>query len=311
MPTPSLTLTPRVEVRPLTAGRSLVTTPVGASFVLDVPAERVLQILDAWTTGQASPALPDGWEAAAAVLRDVLDRDGAFTPAAVAGPDLGDGSPSYDDIDAALPGDLLLSGDPAVVAALQTVARTARPEVTVRAVPADDWQRVVHRAFRTGELLVHVVRGGDDATLVALDRLCADARTPWVALEVTRSVVWLGPFVTPGVGASYEDLADRRTAAAYDAESHRALRSPPWAGTLARRRGTSPTPCAPLSTCWPGRGPPLPVLARPDPTATDPPGTWCGRSPPTAPRPPTRSCRCPPGSSAVRGPTPPATSSTR
>lgn len=232
MPTPSLTLTPRVEVRPLAAGRSLVTTPVGTSFVLDVPAERVLQILDAWTTGQASPALPDGWDEASAVLRDVLDRDGAFVPAAPSGPDLGEDAPSYDDVDtaAARPGDLLLTGDPEVVAALQTLARTTRPDVAVRAVPADDWQRVVHRAFRTRELLVYAVRGGDDATLVALDRLCADARTPWVALEVSRSVVWLGPFVTPGVGASYEDLADRRTAAAFDAEAHRALRSPAVGG---------------------------------------------------------------------------------
>ncbi|UFU01923.1 YcaO-like family protein [Ruania suaedae] len=235
MSTPSLTLAPRVEVRPLTANRTLVTTPTSASFTLDVPAARVLQILDAWATGQASPALPEGWQQATSVLREVLERDGALTAATPPGADLGEAAPTLDDGDGsqARPGDLMVTGDPEIVAALQTLAGSvwqgpAAPRI--RAVPADDWQRVVHRAFRTGELLVYAIRGGDDATLVALDRLCADARTPWVALEVTRSVVWVGPFVTPGVGASYEDLADRRTAAAYDAQAHRALRTPAVGG---------------------------------------------------------------------------------
>ncbi|WP_407319890.1 YcaO-like family protein [Isoptericola halotolerans] len=232
MPSPSVTLTPRVEVRPLPADRCLVTTPAGSSFVLDVPAGQVLQIIDAWATGQPSPALPEGWEEATAVLREVLDRDGAFTPSSARGVDLGEHPPADDDLDGAdaRPGDLLLAGDPDVVAALQAVGAADLPDLPVRAVPATEWQRVVHRAFRTGELLVYAVRGGDDATLVALDRLCSDARTPWVALEVTRSVIWLGPFVEPGLGASYEDLADRRTAAAYDAEAHRALRSPAVGG---------------------------------------------------------------------------------
>lgn len=223
---PTLT-TSRVEVRALSAGRSLVTTPADASFTVSAEASTVLRMVDAWATGHVSPALTEGWESAAALLHETLERDGVFHLPESAG-ELPDVAPSYDvgDGSDASVGDLLLTGDPHLVSALQQSTNDAR----IRAVPNDDWQQVVHRAFRTRELLVYAVHGGDDATLIALDRLCSDARTPWVALEVSRSTVWLGPFVTPGTGANYEDFAARRTAAAFDAVAHRALRTPAIGG---------------------------------------------------------------------------------
>lgn len=231
MPAPSTLVVARTEVRPLAIDRSLVTTPAGTSFTVAADAATVLRMVDAWATGRASAALPDGWEGTAALLHDVLERDGAFAVAEPAGL-LADAPPRYDDGegDDARPGDVLLTGDPGVVAALQHAAA----DRVLRAVPADDWQRVVHRAFRTGELLVHAMHGSDEAAFVAFDRLCSDARTPWVALEVARSTAWLGPFVTPGTGASYEDLAARRTAAAFDDAAHRALRTPAVGGDAGR-----------------------------------------------------------------------------
>ncbi|MDZ8162011.1 YcaO-like family protein [Microbacterium aquimaris] len=226
MSAPSTTATARVEIRALGPAQSLLTTPTGASFTVDIDAATALRMVDAWASGHASPALAEGWDEAGSLLRDVLERDGAFHVPDDAGI-LPDAPPRWDESDGsdASAGDLLLTGDPIVVASLQQAS--TRP---LRAMPADDWQRVVHRAFRTGELLVFAVRGGDDATLIALDRLCSDARTPWVAVEVTRSHVWVGPFVTPGVGANYEDFAARRTAAAFDAAAHRALRTPAVGG---------------------------------------------------------------------------------
>ncbi|MGP3533615.1 YcaO-like family protein [Microbacterium sp. RD1] len=230
MSSSTLTRTVHAEVRTLPGGRVLVTTPVDNSYALDVDAPTMLRMLDSWAAGISSPFLPAGWEDGAAVLRDVLDRDGAFTDPEPAG-SLPQTAPRYDSGDGsdANPGDLLVTGDPEVVAALQHGS-----DRVVRAVPADDWQRVVHRAFRTRELLVYAVRGADDATLIALDRLCSDARTPWVAVEVSRSTVWIGPFVTPGFGANYEDFAARRTAAAFDAVAHRALRAPAAGGDAGR-----------------------------------------------------------------------------
>lgn len=222
----TLTTTPRVEIRPLPAGRTLLTTPSGESFALDAPADVIVRIIEAWATGSISPALATGWEEGAATLRTVLDSEGVFEPVQlVERPpvefDSGDGSD-------AKAGDLLLLGDDDVTAALSTSLRANG--TVARVVAANDWQRVIHRAFRTGELLVHCVRGGDDATLITFDRLCSDARTPWVALEITRSVAWLGPFVTPGTGANYEDFAARRLAAAFDPVAHRALRTPALGG---------------------------------------------------------------------------------
>lgn len=230
MSSSTLTRTVHAEVRTLPGGRVLVTTPADNSYALDIDAPTMLRMLDSWATGTSSPFLPTGWEDGAAVLRDVLDRDGAFIDPEPAG-SLPHSAPRYDTGDGsdANPGDLLVTGDPEVVAALQHGS-----DRVVRAVPADDWQRVVHRAFRTRELLVYAVRGSDDATLIALDRLCSDARTPWVAVEVSRSTVWIGPFVTPGVGANYEDFAARRTAAAFDAVAHRALRAPAAGGDAGR-----------------------------------------------------------------------------
>ncbi|MDZ8172212.1 YcaO-like family protein [Microbacterium xanthum] len=238
MSAPSTTATARVEIRALGPAQSLLTTPTGASFTVDIDAATALRLVDAWSLGHPSPALADGWDEAAGLLRDVLDRDGAFGPADHAGL-LPDAPPVWDAGNGsdATPGELLLTGDPLVVAALQQASPTP-----LRAMPADDWQRVVHRAFRTGELLVFAVRGGDDSTLIALDRLCSDARTPWAAVEITRSHAWVGPFVTPGVGANYEDFASRRTAAAFDPVAHRALRTPAVggdAGLVPHRMGTA------------------------------------------------------------------------
>lgn len=243
MPT-TLTVSPRVEIRALPGERTLVTTPRGESFALDVPAATAVRLVEAFATGAVSPALPDGWESGAEGLRSILAADGVFDAPRETAPaplsfDDGDGSDAE-------PGDLLVIGDPAVSAAL--LAAMGDIGATARAVPADDWQRVIHRAFRTGEMLVHCLRGGDDATFIAFDRLCSDARTPWVAVELTRSTVWAGPLVQPGIGANYEDFAARRLAAAFDPVAHRALRAPSVGGDSGAAPADLPGAFAALAT---------------------------------------------------------------
>ena len=246
----TVTTTPRLEIRALPSDRTLLTTPRGNSFALDLPADTVVALVEALSSGTVSPKLPAEWESNAAALRELLTAEDVFTSAHGERSDNSNNSEGadaaalsfelvpFDDSDGATakPGDLLVMGDRAVasslVAAMDNLRGTAEADSApaVRVVPADDWQRVIHRAFRTGELLVHCLRGGDDATLIAFDRLCSDARTPWVALELTRSTAWLGPFVSPGTGANYEDFAARRLAAAFDPVAHRALRTPAVGG---------------------------------------------------------------------------------
>lgn len=231
MPTdPTAVAVPRVEIRALSGERALITTPDGASFTVDVAPDAMLRLVDA-LAGHPSPLLPADWAEAAADLRAVLESGGAFAapePAGLLAPPAAEPVWEPGDESEAEPGDPLLLGDPAAVDALLQALR-ARGR-TARSIDAADWQRVIHRAFRTGELLVHCVRGGDEATLALFDRHCADARTPWVAVEVARSEIWAGPAVTPGVGANYEDFAARRLAAAVDPAAHRALRTPSLTG---------------------------------------------------------------------------------
>ncbi|HEU5128215.1 MAG TPA: YcaO-like family protein [Glycomyces sp.] len=221
---------PRAEIRALSGGRTLVTAPAGDSFAVAAEPGEVLRLVDA-LGGNPSPLLPGDWAETAADLRGALASGGAFAAAEPEGllappPEEANWEPGEES--EARAGDLLLLGDFATVSALLQALR--RRDRAARGIDASDWQRVIHRAFRTGEILVHCVRGGDEAALALFDRHCADARTPWIAVEVGRSEIWAGPAVVPGIGANYEDFAARRLAAAPDPEAHRALRTPSLTG---------------------------------------------------------------------------------
>lgn len=223
-----MTLTPapvrkvRAEVRPLRGDRTLISTPRGRHYTVDLAGTDVLRLLDAIATPERpSPLLPAGWQAAAADLERVLIADGAF-----------DAEPAAITTTAGTPvaglGDVLVGGDAEIVAELLAAAGRLGVAGWVAADP--DSRTAVHQAFATGATLLHAVRGGDEDGLVALDRLCSDARVGWVPLTLQCSRIWLGPFVTPGHGAGYEDLAARRLAAADDPESHQALGRPSLTG---------------------------------------------------------------------------------
>ncbi|WP_199039890.1 YcaO-like family protein [Glycomyces salinus] len=234
MPNESATVAARVEIRALSGGRALITVPTGSSFAVDTAPDTVFRLVEAITTGDASPLLPADWPELAADLRAALEEGGAFAAPEPAGaleppPEVEAWEPG--DEAEARAGDLLLLGDFHTVHALGQALRERLPATrAVRSVDDSDWQRVIHRAFRSGEVLVHCVRGGDEATLSLFDRHCADARTPWIAVEAAQSRIWAGPAVAPGVGASYEDFAARRLAAAVDPEAHRAMRTPSLTG---------------------------------------------------------------------------------
>lgn len=226
---------PNVEVRALPGGRSLASTPSDEHYVLDVDPATLLRILDAWAlsgTGdrQAGDSqhglLPEDWRERCAALLKVLEGGGALRSSEPDGVLPGEASEVPDPEAAAkhaARGDLLLIGDPRLADAVRRAASGGA--VTVRTT-ALDARAAVHRAFVTGEVVVHCVVGGDDAGATEVDRLCADARTSWVPVELTRSTAWVGPSITPGEGAGYEDLAARRLAAAYDPVAHRSLRTP-------------------------------------------------------------------------------------
>lgn len=217
---------PVAEVRPLDPRTCVVTTPDDVHHVVGLPALDVVRLVDAWRSGRTDlvdPALA----VAARPLHDLLvARGGLGAPADAALPDPG----APDAVAPASPParpypalDVLLTGDDDLVAAL--AARAEGVEVLAR-----DDRAAVNRAYATRRLLVVAVRGARDADLADVDRMCHDLRVPWLAVELTRGRAWVGPLVTPGVGASYEDAVARRTAAARDRRVHRAVRGPAVGG---------------------------------------------------------------------------------
>ncbi|MFC8190287.1 YcaO-like family protein [Cellulomonas sp. NPDC057328] len=203
----------RVEIRPLDPATAVVTTPDDVHHVVGLPAATVQLLVTAWSLG--APDLVDGTLATAArPLHDLLAARAAWdapdTPRPAAPP-------------RARPGlDALLTGDDDLVAALHARAGT---DAAVDVLPWDA-RAVVNRAYVTRRLLVVAVRGPRDGDLADVDRMCHDMRVPWLAVELTRGTAWVGPLVTPGTGASFEDAVARRTAATRDHRVHRAVRAP-------------------------------------------------------------------------------------
>lgn len=205
-----------VEIRPLDERRSLVT--VGEQHhIVDVPAAVVQVLLWAWHE-QRDELIGAEFAAAAAALRPLLAAAVTGPAAPVAGATRSDRGPAVRAV---------LAGDDEVVAAARD---RLRADDDVRPAPDGAPRTVATAAFSADRLLVVALRGGREREFIDLDRICHDLRVPWLAVELSRGRLWVGPLVTPGVGASYEDAAARRLASARNATVHRALRGPAVGG---------------------------------------------------------------------------------
>ncbi|WP_058624808.1 YcaO-like family protein, partial [Microbacterium testaceum] len=185
--------------------------------IVDVPAAVVQVLLWAWHERRDDLIGAEFAEAAAA-LRPLLAAAAVSSPSvATPGPRPGAGPAVR----------AVLAGDDGVVAAAR-----ARLRADDDVLPAPDGppRTVATSAFSAGRLLVVALRGGREREFIDLDRICHDLRVPWLAVELSRGRLWVGPLVTPGVGASYEDAAARRLASARNATVHRALRGPAVGG---------------------------------------------------------------------------------
>ncbi|MFV9423713.1 YcaO-like family protein [Microbacterium sp. S1037] len=205
-----------VEIRPLDERRSLVT--VGEQHhIVDVPAAVVQVLLWAWHERRDDLVGVEFAEAAAA-LRPLLAAAAVSSPAVIAPAPRPDAGPAVRAV---------LAGDDDVVAAARA---RLRADDDVLPAPVGPPRTVATTAFSADRLLVVALRGGREREFIDLDRICHDLRVPWLAVELSRGRLWVGPLVTPGVGASYEDAAARRLASARNATVHRALRSPAVGG---------------------------------------------------------------------------------
>lgn len=216
-----------VELRPLGPRRTLVSTPDDQHFAIDVDGHTAVRLVDAvaeFAAVRADPAVtgprpvPNGWRD-----DDWTEAVGALSAllAEHAGPGAApEGTPWQPDGERSAPA-LHVTGDPELVAAL-----LADPRATSWQPVAGELRTAVHRAFAAQQPLVVCHRGAPAATLAEVDKLCADARLPWIAVHLQRNRTWIGPWVHPGRGANHLDLAARLLSNAVDPEVHLALQQP-------------------------------------------------------------------------------------
>jgi len=206
-----------VEVRPLDERRSLLT--VGERHhIVDVPASVVQVMAWAWHEGRddlIGTDLSTAAEALRSLLATAVSPAEPVTARSAARPATGPAVRA------------VLAGDDDLVAAARA---RLRGDDDVRPAPVAAPRTVATAAFSAARLLIVALKGGREREFIDLDRICHDLRVPWLPVELTRGRLWVGPLVTPGVGASYEDAAARRLASARNATVHRALRTPAVGG---------------------------------------------------------------------------------
>ncbi|MEP9394883.1 hypothetical protein ABLE94_21855 [Gordonia sp. VNK1] len=206
-PVPLVTETLRpvvgVEIRSLD-DRSCVISRGEAHHIIGLPAATVTMLIAAWQAGRDELVSADLTRAAHPLRALIGDRsvEGASTVRSVAPQDI-----RRRGIDA------LISGDGEAVDAMVTLTH---PDDRLIPVEWTGARAVVNQAFTTRSPLVVVVQGSRESDLIDIDRMCHDMRVTWLPVEITRGRLWVGPVVTPGLGASYEDAAARRLAAARD-----------------------------------------------------------------------------------------------
>ncbi len=224
------------EIRPLEPERCVLSIE-DRHFTIDVPAEVAQTLLLLWRCGRGDLIGEDLARAAEPLRRLVVD---AVRPTGAAG-GTGEAAENGETVVGAVerpenngrpapsrPGlRAVMTGDQGMVRAL---TRRHRPEGSVLELPWEGARAAVNRAFELGLPLVIALRGAREDDLIDMDRICHDMRVPWIPVELGRGRLWVGPLVTPGVGASYEDAAARRLAAAREPRVHRLLRRFPPGG---------------------------------------------------------------------------------
>ncbi|QTI70302.1 YcaO-like family protein [Gordonia polyisoprenivorans] len=218
-----------VEIRPLDA-TSCVISRGESHHVIGLPAATAVILMTAWQAGR-DDLMGEDLARAVRPLRALVDAHAHSSTLAtdtVSVPEVPRRGISA-----------VMTGDDDLVEAF---VELAHPDDGLVPFAWTGARAAVNRAFTARTALVVGIRGARESDLIDIDRMCHDMRVRWIPVELTRSRLWVGPLVTPGCGASYEDTAARRLAAARDTRVHRVLRTPATTGD----QGASPAELAPL-----------------------------------------------------------------
>lgn len=211
VPLPNVEL-PDVDLRPLRDGASLLVTPSGRVFDVDVPPVQLVHALGDLVARPEDPSWPE--------LADLLALEEPVRARRQTH-------------------DILLIVDTAFADAAR---RAASPDQQVHQLPShvDDVTRL---AAGSADKILLVLRDRfDPALFTTIDDARAVADAPWLPVHLDHARAWVGPLIQPGVTASYRDLLARRWCAEQPREVADALFRPSVTGPL--------RPPAPATLAW-------------------------------------------------------------
>lgn len=227
------------EIRPLPDHRTLISTAAGKHYSLTLEVPDFFRLVDAWFGGVRDPLLPATWRDDSRSLYELLKAEGVVSSHAVE-EDTGLDASLHQNTSKA--GDLLIAGDVGLASQIVLAFEGAGDSGVEAALCEGDYRHIVDRARGTGVPLVYCHPTADDLGFGFFARLATTARVGWIPLTIERDHLWVGPYLRPGEGVQFQDLHERRIAAADHEVVVRALREQPLnvpvapAGLAARLR---------------------------------------------------------------------------
>lgn len=214
------------EVRALPDGRTLLSFSDGSHYSLTIRVEDFFRLVDAWFGGVEEPHLPPTWREDSRALRDLLAAHRSDAPGLREKE-----APSSASAPCAEGHPVLVVGEKSLASLLVSALNESGGIGLAASRFFGDYRETARRAAELGATVLLCHSSADDAGFGCFARLATTARIDWAPLTFERSDLWVGPLLRPGRGAQFQDLRERRIAAADNEVVVGALREQPLNGT--------------------------------------------------------------------------------
>ena len=218
------------EVRPLPDHHTLLSFKNGKHYSLSIGVADFFRIIDAWFTGQPNSLLPSSWREDSRPLYELLKAEGGILEKEAISETYAVSLSSEVDISLGKPSgarNVLITGDSDLANLISQVVREIIPEKFDVSIYLGEYGRTLDIAKEADAIVLQCLPSADDVGLGFFGRLATQARVDWIPLSVERDYLWIGPLVKPGEGAQFQDLHERRIAAADHEMIGRVLREQP------------------------------------------------------------------------------------
>ncbi|WP_211585486.1 YcaO-like family protein [Mobiluncus mulieris] len=222
-----------VEVRCLPDNRSMLSFRNGKNYVLNIPFPTLIRIFIAWESGNAT-SLPKTWDEDTAELKAVIEHNHGLTTCPPHHQDCPRIDYDAEELSAALLDLtwLLVAGDSDLVAKIYPQLKENANLLGFSHVETKSgtYSEIIKLARENRAIVLYCCGAPDDFGLLEFEKLATNSRISWIPLTLERDNYWVGPYITPGIGAQFLDVHERRIAAGNNEVIIRALRQHPIIG---------------------------------------------------------------------------------